>query len=77
MQQINQIKQEVEKQMGKTVHIKASLGRKRTFSCSGVICGVYPNIFALAVKTDGQDRILTYSYKDVLIKTVQFLQPNS
>jgi len=73
VQQLNHIKDQVESQLGKTVRIKANMGRKRTFHYSGVICGVYSNVFSLSVEKDGAQRILTYSYKDILTKSVQFI----
>ena len=56
--------------LGSRVRVSADIGRKRISHYDGVICGVYPNVFTLGVQLDGVERKLTYSYNDILTKTV-------
>ncbi len=70
MQEINRIKARVGGMLGRRVKVSADIGRKRITHYDGIICGVYPNVFTLSVQLDGVERKLTYSYNDVLTKTV-------
>ena len=70
MHEINRIKARVGRMLGRKVKIVADTGRKRINRYDGVVCGVYPNVFTLSVELDGVERKLTYSYNDILTKTV-------
>lgn len=71
MKEINRIRLRVEEMLGRKVRVSADMGRKRITHYNGVVCGVYPNVFTLSVIMDGTERKLTYSYNDVLTKTVK------
>ena len=71
MKEINRIRSRVEEMLGRKVRVSADMGRKRITHYNGVVCGVYPNVFTLSVIMDGTERKLTYSYNDVLTKTVK------
>ncbi len=71
MKEINRIRARVEEMLGSKVRVSADMGRKRITHYNGVVCGVYPNVFTLSVIMDGTERKLTYSYNDVLTKTVK------
>jgi len=55
--------------IGQKIIIKGSLGRNKTFEKEATIQKAYPNIFV--VKYEDNERNVTYSYTDVLTKTVQ------
>ena len=55
--------------IGQKIIVKGSLGRSKTFEKEAVIEKAYPNIFV--VKYEENERNVTYSYTDVLTKTVQ------
>lgn len=55
--------------IGKEVIIKGSLGRSKTFEKKATIDKMYSEIFS--VKYEGNDRPETYSYKDILTRTVE------
>ena len=55
--------------VGKKVLIKGSLGRCKTFEKEATIQKAYTNIFT--VKYDDTDRSATYSYTDLLTRTVE------
>jgi len=67
---IASIKKYLEAHIGEKVTLKANGGRKKIFVDSGVLEGVYPSIFVVRLETGGQ-RTVTYSYSDILTKTVQ------
>ncbi len=67
--EIANLKTEIDDMIGKKVVVKGSLGRSKTFEREATIAKAYPNIFV--VKYDENERNATYSYTDVLTRTVQ------
>ncbi len=64
------IKRDLEGHVGEKVTLRANGGRKKILVNNGVLEGVYPSIFVVRLESDTQ-RTVTYSYSDVLTKTVQ------
>lgn len=64
------IKEEIEGHVGDKVTLKANGGRRKTLINNGVIEKAYPSIFVIRLENDTQRKV-TYSYSDVLTKTVQ------
>ena len=71
---IASIKNDIERHIGQKVTLKANGGRKKILVNDGIIESVYPSIFVIRLKNDTQ-RTVTYSYSDVLTKTVQLVFP--
>ena len=71
---IASIKNDIERHVGQKVTLKANGGRKKILVNDGIIESVYPSIFVIRLKDDTQ-RTVTYSYSDVLTKTVQLVFP--
>lgn len=67
--EIANLKTEIDDMIGKKVVVKGSLGRSKTFEKEATIEKAYPNIFV--VKYNENERNVTYSYTDVLTRTVQ------
>jgi uncharacterized protein Veg len=63
------IKKEIQNHLGEKVTLKANGGRKKILVNDGVIESVHPSIFVVRLESDTQ-RTVTYSYSDVLTKTV-------
>ena len=66
------IKKDIERHLGEKVTLKANGGRKKILVNDGVLESVYPSIFVIRLESDTQ-RTVTYSYSDVLTKTVQLV----
>lgn len=66
------IKKDIESHVGERVTLKANGGRRKILINSGVIEKTYPSIFVIRLESDTQ-RTVTYSYSDVLTKTVQIV----
>lgn len=66
------IKKDLENHVGEKVTLKANGGRRRVMVNEGVLESVYPSIFVVRLEADTQ-RTVTYSYSDVLTKTVQLV----
>ena len=63
------IRRDIENHVGEKVTLKAIGGRKKILVNDGVIESVHPSIFVVRLDNDNQ-RTVTYSYSDVLTKTV-------
>jgi hypothetical protein len=67
---IASIKRNIENHIGEKVTLKANGGRKKILVNNGVIESAHPSIFVVRLDND-VPRMVTYSYSDVLTKTVQ------
>lgn len=67
---IASIKRNIENHIGEKVTLKANGGRKKILVNNGVIESAHPSIFVVRLDNDAT-RMVTYSYSDVLTKTVQ------
>ena len=63
------IRRDIENHVGEKVTLKANGGRKKILVNDGVTETVHPSIFVVRLDNDNQ-RTVTYSYSDVLTKTV-------
>ncbi|MBO6243486.1 MAG: Veg family protein [Clostridia bacterium] len=66
---IANLKTDILDKVGQKIIVKGSLGRSRVFEKEATIEKAYPNIFV--VKYEENDRNVTYSYTDILTRTVE------
>ena len=66
---IANLKTDILDKIGQKIIVKGSLGRSKAFEKEATIEKAYPNIFV--VKYEENDRNVTYSYTDVLTRTVE------
>lgn len=66
---ITNLKTDILEKVGQKIIVKGSLGRSKAFEKEAIIEKAYPNIFV--VKYEENDRNVTYSYTDVLTRTVE------
>lgn len=66
---ISNLKTDIGEKIGQKIIVKGSLGRSKSFEKEATIEKAYPNIFI--VKYEENDRNVTYSYTDVLTRTVE------
>ena len=66
---IANLKTDILEKVGQKIIVKGSLGRSRAFEKEATIEKAYPNIFV--VKYEENNRNVTYSYTDVLTRTVE------
>ena len=66
---ITNLKTDIIDKVGQKIIVKGSLGRSKAFEKEATIEKAYPNIFV--VKYEENDRNVTYSYTDVLTRTVE------
>lgn len=66
---ISEVRKNIEGCVGQKVLLRGSLGRNKSFEKEGTLVNTYSNIFV--VKMDDTQRNVTYSYTDVLTKSVE------
>ncbi len=66
---IANLKTDIKEKIGQKIIVKGSLGRSRTFEKEATLEKAYPNLFI--VKFDETNSNVTYSYTDVLTRTVE------
>ena len=66
---ITNLKTDITEKIGQKIIVKGTLGRSRFFEKEATIEKTYPNLFI--VKYDDEQRNVTYSYKDILTRTVE------
>ncbi len=72
---ISNLKTDIIDKIGQKIIVKGSLGRSKAFEKEATIEKAYPNIFV--VKYEENDRNVTYSYTDVLTRTVEVFDGDS
>lgn len=66
---ITNLKTDILDKVGQKIIVKGSLGRSKAFEKEATIEKAYPNIFV--VKFEENKRNVTYSYTDILTRTVE------
>ena len=66
---ISEVRKNIEGCVGQKVLLRGSLGRNKSFEKEGTLVNTYPNIFV--VRYEENNRNVTYSYTDVLTRTVE------
>lgn len=66
---IANLKTDIKDKIGQKIIVKGSLGRSRSFEKEATLEKAYPNLFI--VKFDENNSSVTYSYTDVLTRTVE------
>ena len=66
---ISNLKTDINDKRGQKIIVKGSLGRSKEFAKEGTIEKVYTNLFV--VKYEENDRTASYTYTDLLTRTVE------
>ena len=66
---IASVKTDIQEKIGQKIIVRGTLGRNKYYEKEAVIEKTYPNLFIVKYKED--ERNVTYSYTDVLTKTVE------
>ena len=72
---IMSVRRAVHANIGRRVKVKANKGRHRFSIAEGVIMESYPSIFTVRLNDSGDfsERMVSYSYTDVLTRDVQLV----
>jgi uncharacterized protein Veg len=68
---IEDIRQQLESNVGKKVFIRANKGRRRFLETEGVLVETYPKLFVVNLDQTNAVRRRSYTYADVLTQNVQ------
>lgn len=68
---IIELKEDLEQNVGRKIKVKGSLGRSRTYEEEAIIQKTYPNIFTVSYGGEVKNLPSTYSYTDVLTRSVE------
>ncbi len=66
---ITNLKTDIGEKIGQKIIVKGSLGRSKSFEKEATIEKAYPNLFI--IKFEEENRNVSYSYTDVLTKTIE------
>ncbi len=66
---ISTLKSDINEKVGQKIIVKGSLGRSKEFAKEGTIEKAYSNLFV--VKYEENDRTASYTYTDLLTRTVE------
>lgn len=71
MTELDRIKTDMERNIGKKVWVREKRGRSRSLVNEGVIKGIYPSVFTIRVQDDETPGVLSYTYGDILTKNLE------
>lgn len=66
---IANLESDIRKKIGQKIIVKGSLGRSKLFEKEATIEKAYPNLFV--IKFDENNRNVSYSYTDILTRTIE------
>ena len=66
---ITSLKTDIDEKVGQKIIVKGSLGRSKSFVKDATIEKTYPNLFV--IKFDDSNRNVSYSYTDILTRTIE------
>ena len=71
---IASLKSDIDEKIGQKIIVKGSLGRSKSFAKEATIEKAYPNLFI--IKFDENNRNVSYSYTDILTRTIEVAPPD-
>ena len=75
---VDKIKNDLETLVGAKLKLRANMGRCKIIEREGVLEETHPNLFVVNVdEKRGRKRRVSYSYADVLTKTVELTDPKN
>lgn len=75
---VDKIKTDLEALVGSKLKLRANMGRCKIIEREGVLEETHPNLFVVNVhEKRGRRRRISYSYADVLTKTVELSDPTT
>lgn len=70
MSTLEEIKARLDAHIGETVTVVSQAGRKEYTERSGILRSTFPSLFVVELDEEAQFKQASYSYTDVLTKTV-------
>ncbi len=76
LEALDKIRDNLSSRLGSEMKFRTNLGRCRILERVGVLEEVYPNLFVIKVVDGETTRRISYTYVDVLTKTVELSSPH-
>ncbi|MDI6715542.1 MAG: Veg family protein [Actinomycetota bacterium] len=75
---VDRIRKQLDEFIGERMRLKANMGRCKIIERDGILEETHPNLFVVKVEEKrNRCRRVSYSYADVLTKTVELSNPDS
>jgi len=75
---VDKIKSDLKSLVGIKLKLRANMGRCKIIEREGILEETHPNLFVVNVhEKRGRNRRISYSYADVLTKTVELSNPDT
>lgn len=75
---VDKIKSDLRSLVGNKLKLRANMGRCKIIEREGILEETHPNLFVVNVhEKRGRNRRISYSYADVLTKTVELSNPDT
>jgi len=75
---VSKIKVDLESYLGEKMKLRANIGRCKIIEREGILEETHPNLFIVKVEEERErTRLVSYSYVDVLTKTVELTDPEN
>ena len=71
MNDVSQVRKDLSQLIGSKVMLQSGKGRQKPDKSQGTIENVYPAVFTIALESEGPKRTVSYSYTDVLTRTIE------
>ena len=72
VQTLDNIRNSLQKHLGKKILLKANKGRKQIMTRRGILENVYPSVFIVKLEANGSGyQRVSYSYSDLLTENVK------
>ena len=72
VQTLDNIRNSLQKHLGKKILLKANKGRKQVMTRRGILENVYPSVFIVKLEANGSGyQRVSYSYSDLLTENVK------
>lgn len=75
LEALDKIRDNLSSRLGSEMKFRTNLGRCRVLERIGILEEVYPNLFVIKIVEGDTVRRISYTYVDVLTKTVELSSP--
>lgn len=71
MQNLQQIRSGIERNLGRRVYLKTQRGRSRSVENEGILENSFPSVFTVLVQQGKGERRISYAYSDLFTKHLE------
>ncbi len=71
MQDLQQIRSGIERNLGRRVYLKTHRGRSRSVESEGILENSFPSVFTVLVQQGKRERRISYAYSDLFTRHLE------